>query len=57
MAGLTMTSGGTFYESFNFGVKKDIEIDKEGYAHVPKCPVPGMKIDRDYISKHTVATI
>ena len=52
-----------FYESFvpeevfNFGVKKDIEIDRQGYAHVPKGPGLGMEIDWDYINKHTIATI
>jgi L-alanine-DL-glutamate epimerase-like enolase superfamily enzyme len=52
-----------FYESFvpeevfNFGVEKDIEIDKQGYAHVPKGPGLGMKIDWDYINKLTIATI
>lgn len=52
-----------FYESFvpeeifNFGVKKDIEIDKQGYAHVLKGPGLGMEIDWDYINKYTIATI
>jgi L-alanine-DL-glutamate epimerase-like enolase superfamily enzyme len=52
-----------FYESFvteevfNFGVREDIEIDKQGYAHVPKGPGLGMEVDRDYINKHTIATI
>lgn len=52
-----------FYESFvpeevfNFGVKEDIEIDKQGYAHVPKAPGLGMEVDWDYINQHTIATI
>jgi len=52
-----------FYESFvpeevfNFGVKEDIIIDKQGYAHVPRGPGLGMEIDWDYINKHTVVTI
>ena len=50
-----------FYESFvpeevfNFAVERDIEIDREGYAHVPKGPGLGMKIDWDYIKKQTIA--
>ncbi len=52
-----------FYESFvpeevfSFAVEKDIEIDKEGYAHVPKGPGLGMNLDWDYIKKHTITTI
>lgn len=52
-----------FYESFvpeevfNFAVKEDIEIDKQGYAHVPKGPGLGMEVDWDYIDRHTIATM
>jgi len=44
-------------EVFNFGVQQDIEIDKEGYAHVPKGPGLGMEIDWEYINKYTIATL
>ena len=54
---------GDFYESFvseavfNFGVREDIEIDKQGYAHLPKAPGLDMEVDWDYINQHTIATI
>lgn len=44
-------------EVFNFAVKEDIEIDKQGYAHVPKGPGLGMEVDWDYIDRHTIATM
>lgn len=53
----------TFYEQlvpehlFNFGVEKFIEIDSEGFAHVPKGPGLGMKIDWDFVNKYKVAEL
>ncbi|OJY35276.1 MAG: hypothetical protein BGP06_05125 [Rhizobiales bacterium 65-9] len=40
---------------FNFGVEKFIEIDADGYAHVPAGPGLGMKIDWDYVGRYAVA--
>jgi len=39
---------------FNFGVEKFIEIDSEGFAHVPKGPGLGMKIDWDFVKRYAV---
>jgi L-alanine-DL-glutamate epimerase-like enolase superfamily enzyme len=53
----------TFFEQlvperlFNFGVEQPIEIDKEGFAHLPKGPGLGMKIDWDFVKRHTVAVL
>ena len=44
-------------EYFNFGVKEDIRIDDEGYAHVPQQPGLGMEIDWDSIDKWTITTL
>lgn len=44
-------------EYFSFGVKEDIRIDDEGYAHVPQKPGLGMEIDWNSIDKWTIATL
>lgn len=36
------------------GVIEDVEIDKEGYIHVPQKPGLGLEIDWEYVSKHKV---
>jgi L-alanine-DL-glutamate epimerase-like enolase superfamily enzyme len=53
----------TYYEQlvpehlFNFGVEKFIEIDREGFAHVPQGPGLGMKIDWDFVNRYAVAKL
>jgi L-alanine-DL-glutamate epimerase-like enolase superfamily enzyme len=42
---------------FNFGVEKFIEIDREGFAHVPQGPGLGMKIDWDFVNRYAVAKL
>ncbi|MFO1200484.1 MAG: enolase C-terminal domain-like protein [Burkholderiaceae bacterium] len=49
----------TFFEQlvperlFNFGVEEPVFIDKEGFAHMPKGPGIGMKIDWDFVKRYT----
>ena len=40
---------------FNFGVEKFIEIDKDGFAHVPEGPGLGMKIDWNFVRRYAIA--
>jgi L-alanine-DL-glutamate epimerase-like enolase superfamily enzyme len=42
---------------FIFGVENPIEIDKEGFAHVPKGPGLGTTIDWDWVKHHKVAEL
>jgi L-alanine-DL-glutamate epimerase-like enolase superfamily enzyme len=37
-----------------FGMKRPIEIDSEGYAHVPEVPGIGVDCDWDFIENCTV---
>ena len=52
-----------FYEQmvpeqmWDFGVKDTIEVDGEGYAHVPKKPGIGIETDWEYINDHTIQTL
>ncbi len=53
----------TFYERlvldhlFIFGVRNPIEIDKEGFDHVPKGPGFGTTVDWDFVKRYKVAEI
>lgn len=53
----------TFFEQlvpehlFNFGVERFIQIDKQGFAHVPEGPGIGMKIDWDFVRKYKIAEL
>ena len=38
-----------------FGVREGIEIDNEGYAHVPKGPGIGLELDWEYLDMYTTA--
>jgi L-alanine-DL-glutamate epimerase-like enolase superfamily enzyme len=42
---------------FNFGVEEFIHIDAQGFAHVPKGPGIGMKIDWDFVKRYAVAEL
>lgn len=42
---------------WDFGVKKSIKLDEEGYVHVPKGPGLGLEVDWEYINTHTTATL
>ncbi|MCX6013689.1 MAG: mandelate racemase, partial [Chloroflexi bacterium] len=42
---------------WTFGTKKNIVLDDKGYVHVPDGPGLGLELDRDYIDKHTIATL
>lgn len=41
----------------NYGLLHDIEIDPEGYAHVPDGPGLGAQIDFDLIERKKVAVL
>lgn len=53
----------TFYERlvpdhlFIYGVENPIEIDREGFAHVPKGPGLGTRVDWDFVKRYKVAEI
>lgn len=40
-------------DTFNFGLKEDIHIDEEGYAHIPDGPGLGIEFDWDLIENCT----
>ena len=40
-------------DSFNFGLKEDIQIDAQGFAHVPEGPGLGIEFDWDLIEDQT----
>ena len=42
---------------FNFGVEEFIHIDAQGFAHLPKGPGLGMKIDWDFVKRYAVAEL
>ena len=42
---------------YNFGLLQDIQIDAEGYAHVPTGPGMGIGLDWDFIENATVAVL
>lgn len=42
---------------FQFGVEELIHVDKQGYAHVPKGPGFGMKLDWDFINAHKLGEL
>lgn len=42
---------------FHFEASEKVEMDKEGFVHVPKKPGIGLDLNWDYINKYTVATI
>lgn len=43
--------------TYNFGLLEDIQIDAQGYAHVPTGPGMGIGLDWDFIDNATVAVL
>jgi len=44
-------------DSFNFGLKEDIHIDEEGYAHLPQKSGLGSEFDWDFIDNATIEVL
>lgn len=42
---------------FQFGVKQLIEVDKEGYAHVPEGPGLGMELDWEFVERYKLGEL
>jgi L-alanine-DL-glutamate epimerase-like enolase superfamily enzyme len=41
-------------EPLDYGLKEYVEIDREGFVHLPRRPGLGVEIDWDFINSHTV---
>ena len=42
---------------WDFGLRESIQLDADGYAHVPQKPGLGLEVDWDFIKSQTVATL
>jgi len=41
-------------EPLDYGLKEYVEIDREGFVHLPRRPGLGVEIDWEFINAHTV---
>jgi len=42
---------------WDFGVKKSLSVDSQGYVSVPEGPGLGMEVDWEYVNAHLIATL